>query len=77
MKTTDKTYNGHKNWQYWNVALWIGNDEGLYNLARDCRRQGHNLSQAAELFLQSVGTEQTPDGAKWTKSAVSAAIQDL
>lgn len=25
------TYNGHPNWASWNVALWIGNVEGLYH----------------------------------------------
>ena len=33
------TYNGHKNYNRWNVSLWIANDEGLYNLARDCIRR--------------------------------------
>ena len=29
-------YNGWANWETWNVALWIGNDCGLYELA--CQR---------------------------------------
>ena len=28
-------YSGWKNRQTWNVALWLGNDEGLYNLMRE------------------------------------------
>ena len=23
-------YNGHKNWNHWNVSLWLYNDEAMY-----------------------------------------------
>lgn len=33
---TSKSYNGWKNYKTWNIALWIGNDEFLYNEAKNC-----------------------------------------
>ena len=58
----DTTYNGWTNYETWNVALWIGNDEGLYNEARRLRRRGYN--DLVELILD-CGSKETPDGVKW------------
>lgn len=65
-------YNGHKNWNHWNVSLWINNDEAM------CRRAVHlcrtvGKARATELLLQSLPDE-TPDGAPYSKSAVRAAL---
>jgi hypothetical protein len=58
------------------VALWIGNDEGLYNFARElCRKVGRR--EAARAFVQEVGVDQTPDGYKYTISNVYAAMEGL
>lgn len=74
-------YNGHKNYNYWNVSLWIHNDEGLYNLARDCVKMGgRNKTNAAELFLQAMNMmdmPMTPDGVKWSASSVKAAMGEM
>ena len=75
-----KTYNGHKNYNYWNVSLWIGNDEGLYNMARDYVRQCRNKDEAARAFvdcMKECGHDKTPDGAPYTISAVRAALVGL
>ena len=36
-------YNGWADWTTWNCALWIGGDEGFYNLAKDYRNYGDFL----------------------------------
>lgn len=80
-----KPYNGHHCWNCWNVSLWIGNDEGLYRAALDCKsragakRQGPpNATTAARRFMELVGERaKTPDGARYTFKAVRAALSDL
>ena len=32
----DISYNGWQNYETWNVALWLQNDEVLYNIASYC-----------------------------------------
>ena len=34
-----RTYNGWTNYETWNVALWIGNDQGSYNYWQDVTRE--------------------------------------
>lgn len=73
-------FNGHKNWNHWNVSLWINNDEGLYSLARDCVKRSLTKADAAFLFIQSVrdcGAVLTPDGAPYSVSSVRAAMVEM
>ena len=35
--TQEKTYNGWKNYETWNIMLWVNNDEGISTMAE------HNL----------------------------------
>lgn len=70
-------YNGHKNWNHWNVSLWIGNDEGLYRMARRHIRNSRNRAQAAKNMLaelHELGMTETPDGAPYSVSAIRAAM---
>ena len=73
-------YQGHKNWNHWNVSLWLGNDEGLYRMARGYIRRCRTLNEAAIAILEDLherGITHTPDGAKYTKTSIRAAITDL
>ena len=57
---TASTYNGWANYETWNVSLWMQNDEGLYNEAKQCE----NYQQLVNL-LYDCGSTETPDGVKW------------
>ena len=68
---TDTTYNGWTNYETWNVALWIGNDESLYqdavNYVRQCERLDETVdyTQLADVIAIKYGSK-TPDGVSWT-----------
>ena len=63
--TTNETYNGFANHATWNVALWLGNDEGMYRMARMYRHHGYNA--LSHLLEESYGS-MTPDGVSWKDS---------
>lgn len=73
-------YNGYKNWNHWNVSLWINNDEGLYRMAHSLVRRyngvGGRQAAANEMLevLRVQGIEQTPDGAPYSVSSIRAAM---
>ena len=59
------TYNGCKNYQTWNVQLWIANDEGLYNLARSCDDYSDFVEQ-----MREMGSLETLDNVAWNDSGI-------
>ena len=59
---TDTTYNGWTNYETWNVALWIGNDEGLYQLAGAAGSYENFVDALEGCDLNDVST---PDGVNY------------
>jgi hypothetical protein len=51
------THNGFKNYNTWNVALYLNNDETLHNIAKTC--------QSYDEFAQKVGKMRTLDGVRF------------
>ena len=59
-------YNGWENYETWNVALWINNDEGLYHLAMEVG----NYVDFIDL-LNDQGIVSTPDGVSFNDPKVN------
>ena len=76
-------YNGHPSYNYWNVALWIANDEGLYRLALECIRRTRNWREAAKLMLSNLNKTSmnsiptTPDGAPYTVASIRHGMRGM
>ena len=71
--------NGWKNYETWNVALWTGNDEAIYDTARHCRDYEHfaNLAMGEGCRPGRFGTR-TPDGVAWNDSGLDTeALDDM
>ena len=59
-----REYNGWSDWTTWNCALWIGNDEGLYHIAKSCVDYIDFINSIID-FLPK-----TPDGSIWDEADV-------
>lgn len=71
-----QTYNGHKNWNHWNIALWIGNDEYVYKRVQFLLKRKHvSKNEIAAVLLRELKNhwgDATPDGAPLTYSGIRA-----
>lgn len=65
------SYSGWKNKSTWNIALWIGNDEGLYRLARECKSYDEFRERMREL-----GSTETPDKVAYNDSGLDTDALD-
>lgn len=64
-------YNGWKNWETWNVALWFNNEERFYRKVR--RHEGRFTSANAEDFVLEMMPGGTPDMRELSEEELHAA----
>ncbi len=78
-----KEYQGHRSYNAWNIALWMGNDEGIYRFAMDClekrtdKGNKPSLKIATRRFMEVFENTKTPDGVKFTTLNVKLGLQGL
>lgn len=77
------TYNGWSNYETWNAALWIGNDEFLYNTAKACVEYCGDNETPWVKFVRcmmegQIGRMlgQTGDGVPWNHPDISVDEMD-
>ena len=59
-------YNGWTNYETWNVALWLQNDERMYNLVK-----GNSSYDFCIPALEIVFGQMTPDGVRWMDGLIN------
>ena len=75
---------GYPSYNAWNVALWISNDKGFYQLALDCLKEARTkrkpkITAAITFlnFLHDCSITHTPDGVRYTKTNILHALRGL
>ena len=75
---------GYPSYNAWNVALWISNDKGFYQLALDCLKEARTkrkpkITAAIAMlnFLNECSITHTPDGVRYTKTNILHALRGL
>lgn len=77
MSTQDNTYNGYKSYENWNQALWLQNDERLYDLVEMVLNRSYDNGYAAVMLYNNFNGGSTPDGVKWTISGIAEALENF
>ncbi len=75
--------NGYRNWETWNVATWIQNDETLYTIARNCAKVSRKTPYSEFVdAMTGLNITRTPDGASLESenidvTAINHVMRDL
>lgn len=73
------TYNGYESYDHWNTALWINNEESMYNLLQNKVElvvyMRITKTQAVYEMLRDLPNT-TPDGATWQADTILDLIDE-
>ena len=81
----EQGFNGWRNWETWNVALWINNDRGLYSIAQNFKYEDDPYMEFKKWMLvedrpayEKQLCYQTPDGALyWDEVVDTKALNEM
>ncbi len=68
-------YQGHKNYNAWNVALYLFNEERLYRLCQEAVTRARTLDDAASYVYARLEGQKTADGVPYTRTNIRLALQ--
>lgn len=66
-----ETYNGWKNYETWNVALWIGNEPGTYEAAREMTQAAYDATDEDQTHaerLEEAASDLSRQIQEWVES---------
>ena len=67
-----QTYNGWKNYETWNVTLWIGNEESMYRQVLGLVNSKVTQWSDVASVLTTLFGDKTPDGVAWNDPTIDA-----
>lgn len=68
-----QTYNGWKNYETWNVALWLNGEEELYRAVTSLVTSDPKLTYGKLIRKLGLEGQQTPDGVEWLSDSLEIA----
>ena len=68
--SADGTYNGYRNFQTWNVCLWLSNDENLNRFASECEDYEQFVEALRDCYQDEAISFETPDEIPWKDSGI-------
>jgi hypothetical protein len=70
-----KEYQGHRNRNAWNVALYLFNEYSLYRTMVNAVNNSRSKDEAAEYIAGLLAGQSTPDGVPYTRTNIRLALQ--